>query len=164
MGINFLKLPEGYFEVRYLGGVDYQKKYSYIKEVIDYIITYTVQVLQTNTSFSDNDLKILKNMLSPIIAFASSQIFATTIKMLFNPTEIIVSSTSDRGNIEDTIECLGNAENREIAFNGNILFDIINHLSDDNIKFIFDDEISKPIKVVNNEGNIVDIIIPLQSR
>ena len=110
------------------------------------------------------DGKKLKSMLSPIIAFASSQIFATTIKMLFNPTEIIISSISDRGNIEDVIECLGNAENREVAFNGNILFDIINHLSDDNIKFIFDDEISKPIKVVNNEGSIVDIIIPLQSR
>jgi hypothetical protein len=25
MGINFLKLPQGYFEVRYLGGTDYQK-------------------------------------------------------------------------------------------------------------------------------------------
>ena len=30
MGANFLKLPEGYLEIRYLGGKDYQTKYSYI--------------------------------------------------------------------------------------------------------------------------------------
>lgn len=72
LGINFTKLPEGYFEVRYLGGTDYQKKYNYIKEVIDYIITYTVQTLQYNDLFTDNDLKILKEFLKEIYKNAST--------------------------------------------------------------------------------------------
>ncbi len=72
MGINLLKLPEGYFEVRYLGGADYQKRYSSIKEVIDYIITYTIETLKTNDGFSGNDLKILKMFLAEIYKNAST--------------------------------------------------------------------------------------------
>jgi hypothetical protein len=72
LGINFLKLPEGYFEVRYLGGTDYQKKYTQIKEVIDYIITYTIQVLHHNDFFTDNDLKVLKTELKNIYKSSSS--------------------------------------------------------------------------------------------
>lgn len=72
MGINFLKLPEGYFEVRYLGGTDYQKRYSSIKEVIDYVITYTIQILQFNDFFTDNDLKILRSGLKEIYKSAST--------------------------------------------------------------------------------------------
>ena len=38
MGINFLKLPDGYFEVRYLGGKDYQKSTDMFLSVIKYYI------------------------------------------------------------------------------------------------------------------------------
>ena len=131
----------------------FSEEYKDYNRVLNYVIGEREVVV---------DGKVLKNMLQPIIAFASSQIFATTVKLLFNPTEIVISSTSDRGNIKDVIECSGNATNREIAFNGNILYDVISHLSDDKIKFIFDDLETKPIKLVNNDGNIVDVIIPLQ--
>ncbi len=131
----------------------FSEEYKDYNRVLNYVIGEREVIV---------DGKLLKSMLQPIIAFASSQIFSTTVKLLFDPTEIVISSTSDRGNIKDIIECSGNAENREIAFNGSILYDIISHLSDDKIKFIFDDQESKPIKVTNNEGNIVDIIIPLQ--
>jgi len=75
MGINFLKLPEGYFEVRYLGGKDYQTKYTQIKDIIDYIVTYSIQTLQSNNLFTQNDLKILKTFLSEI--YKNSSTFVT---------------------------------------------------------------------------------------
>ena len=72
MGVNFLKLPEGYLEIRYLGGKDYQKKYSYIKEVIDYVLRYTMGILENNDYFSDNDLRILKSILQEIYKNATT--------------------------------------------------------------------------------------------
>lgn len=75
MGINFLKLPEGYFEVRYLGGKDYQTKYTQIKDIIDYIVTYSIQTLQSNNFFTQNDLKILKTFLGEI--YKNSSTFTT---------------------------------------------------------------------------------------
>ncbi len=95
MGINFLKLPEGYFEVRYLGGNDYQKKYTSIKEVIDYIITYTFQVLQTNDLFTDNDLKILKMFLSEIYKNASTFIDPESFQKNYPHMNIMVDLRSD---------------------------------------------------------------------
>jgi hypothetical protein len=96
MGINFLKLPEGYFEVRYLGGNDYQKKYTSIKEVIDYIITYTFQVLQSNDFFTDNDLKILKMFLSEIYKNASTFVDPATFQKNYPHMNIMVDLRSIR--------------------------------------------------------------------
>lgn len=95
MGINFLKLPEGYFEVRYLGGKDYQKKYSSIKEVIDYIITYTFQTLQANDFFTDNDLKILKSFLSEVYKSASTFIDTRAFEKNYPHLNVMVDLRSD---------------------------------------------------------------------
>lgn len=95
LGINFLKLSEGYFEVRYLGGNDYQKKYSSIKEVIDYIITYTFQTLQSNDIFTDNDLKILKSFLSEIYKNASTFIDPEKFQKNYPHMNIMVDLRSD---------------------------------------------------------------------
>ena len=95
MGINFLKLPEGYFEVRYLGGKDYQKKYTLIKEVIDHIITYTVGILQYNNSFSENDLKLLRMILSEIYKSASTFIDPDTFQKNYPHLNIMVDLRSD---------------------------------------------------------------------
>lgn len=95
MGINFLKLPEGYFEVRYLGGKDYQKKYTSIKEVLDYIITYTFGVLKTNDLFTDNDLKILKSFLSEIYKNASTFLDPETFQKNYPHMNIMVDLRSD---------------------------------------------------------------------
>jgi hypothetical protein len=72
MGINFLKLPSGYIEVRYLGGDGYQTKYSYIRDVIEYVINYTRETLESNTSFSDNDLNLLKRFLKEVYKNATT--------------------------------------------------------------------------------------------
>jgi hypothetical protein len=95
MGINFTKLQDGYFEVRYLGGKDYQKKYSSIKEILDYIITYTVQTLKFNNSFSENDLKILKMFLSEIYKNSSTFIDPDTFQKNYPHLNIMVDLKSD---------------------------------------------------------------------
>lgn len=95
MGINMTKLPEGYFEVRYLGGKDYQKKYSSIKEILDYIITYTVQTLKLNNSFSENDLKILKMFLGEIYKNSSTFIDPDTFQKNYPHLNIMVDLKSD---------------------------------------------------------------------
>jgi hypothetical protein len=95
MGVNFLKLPSGYFEVRYLGGKDYQKKYSSIKEVIDYIVTYTVQILKSNTYFSDNDLKVLKGFLSETYKSSSTFIDPETFQKKYPHMNVMVDLKSD---------------------------------------------------------------------
>ncbi len=95
MGINFLKLPEGYFEVRYLGGKDYQKKYTDLKTVIDYIITYTVGVLQFNDTFTENDLKIVKMILSTIYKSASTFVDPDTFQKNYPHMNIMVDLRAD---------------------------------------------------------------------
>jgi hypothetical protein len=95
MGINFLKLPEGYFEVRYLGGKDYQKRYTALKEVIDYIITYTVDVLRFNTGFTENDLKVLRMFLNEIYKNSSTFIDPDTFQKNYPHMNIMVDLRSD---------------------------------------------------------------------
>jgi hypothetical protein len=71
-GINFTKLKDGYFEVRYLGGSDYQRKYVQIKEVIDHIVRYTHQVLLFNEEFTPTEASKLEKNLNDIYKESSS--------------------------------------------------------------------------------------------
>lgn len=95
MGINMTKLPKGYFEVRYLGGKDYQKKYLSIKEILDYIISYTVQTLKLNNLFSENDLKILKMFLGENYKNSSTFIDPDTFQKNYPHLNIMVDLKSD---------------------------------------------------------------------
>ena len=51
-GINFSKLSKSYLEVRYMGGRGYEKKANDIKEITDYVATFTYGVLQNNQSYT----------------------------------------------------------------------------------------------------------------
>ena len=62
-GANFTKVPQGYLEIRYLGGRDYQKKISAIREVIDYVLLYTSDILSGRRRYSKTDLENLKTMM-----------------------------------------------------------------------------------------------------
>ena len=73
MGVNLLKLEQGYIEVRYMGGKDYQKKYVDIKEIIDYIIKNTFEVLKSNDSFNKDEIDELKKIIDEI--YKSSETF-----------------------------------------------------------------------------------------
>ncbi len=62
-GANFTKVPKGYIEIRYLGGRDYQKKINAIREVIDYVLMFTSDILSGRRSYSKTDLENLKSMM-----------------------------------------------------------------------------------------------------
>jgi len=62
-GANFTKLKDGYIEIRYLGGRDYQKKISEIREILDYIIIHLYNILSGRSTYSQKDLDTLKQMM-----------------------------------------------------------------------------------------------------
>lgn len=62
-GVNFGKLDKGYFEVRYMGGKDYQKKAQDIIQVTDYITGLTYKVLQEGDNWSKKELEKLESIL-----------------------------------------------------------------------------------------------------
>jgi hypothetical protein len=62
-GANFTKLKDGYIEIRYLGGRDYQKKISEIREIVDYIIIHLYNILSGRSTYSQKDLDSLKQMM-----------------------------------------------------------------------------------------------------
>jgi hypothetical protein len=62
-GANFTKLKDGYIEIRYLGGRDYQKKISDIREILDYVIIHLYNILSGRSTYSQKDLDTLKQMM-----------------------------------------------------------------------------------------------------
>ena len=61
-GINFGKVPKGYIEFRYLGGKDYEKKYSTILSMTEHFITSLYETL-VNPQYNEIDLKVLDKIL-----------------------------------------------------------------------------------------------------
>ncbi len=61
-GINFGKVPKGYIEFRYLGGKDYQIKYSTILSMTEHFITSLYETL-ANPRYNETDLKVLDKIL-----------------------------------------------------------------------------------------------------
>jgi hypothetical protein len=61
-GINFGKVPKGYIEFRYLGGKDYEKKYSTILSMTEHFITSLYETL-VNPQYNETDLKVLDKIL-----------------------------------------------------------------------------------------------------
>ena len=88
MGVNLLKLEEGYMEVRYMGGEDYQKKYVEIKEIMDYIIGTTFEVLKNNDSFSQDEIDELKEIIDEI--YKSSETFLDSEAFIRNYPDLKV--------------------------------------------------------------------------
>jgi hypothetical protein len=64
MGVNLTKLKDGYLEVRYLGGTDYQKKYTDVKEIIDYVIDYTFRCLLQNDTLTQKETSVLSELVN----------------------------------------------------------------------------------------------------
>lgn len=64
MGVNLTKLKDGYAEVRYMGGTDYQKKYTEVKEIIDYVVEYTFNCLLQNDTLDQKQTSILSELIS----------------------------------------------------------------------------------------------------
>lgn len=62
-GANFTKLPKGYIEIRYLGGKDYQKKITAIRQVVDYVTLLLHDILSGKKPYSKEDLEKLREMM-----------------------------------------------------------------------------------------------------
>lgn len=62
-GINFTKLNNKYFEVRYVGGRGYEKKGIDIINVLNYISLFTYSTLLYNESYTESELAKLKSVL-----------------------------------------------------------------------------------------------------
>ena len=71
-GINFAKLPKGYLEIRYMGGRGYEKDPYAAKDVIDYIILFTHDVLQNNNSYTTAEVSRLRNSMKDMKKMVSS--------------------------------------------------------------------------------------------
>lgn len=62
-GADFTNITNGYVKFRYLGGVNYQNKYSAILLMIEYFITSLYETLN-NPVYSKNDLTLLDDVLN----------------------------------------------------------------------------------------------------
>ena len=78
-GLNFTKLPNGYLEMRYLGGLGYEKKTFQILEILDYFVNKLYSCLQQNDSYTaserDNLYKKLKSQKKAVQSFSDPDKF-----------------------------------------------------------------------------------------
>jgi hypothetical protein len=88
MGVNLLKLSDGYIEVRYIGGEDYQKNYIGIKEIIDYIVGVTFETLKNNDNFAPKEVEELSKIISEV--YKSSENFVDADSFMRNYPELKV--------------------------------------------------------------------------
>ena len=61
-GVNFLKVPKGYIEFRYLGGKDYEQKYHKILHITEHFILSLYDSL-ANPTYTPKDIKELDSIL-----------------------------------------------------------------------------------------------------
>ena len=66
MGVNLTKLKKGYFEIRYMGGKNYEKKYPKVKEIIDYTIETTFRCLLENDTLTQKETSQLSDLVTKI--------------------------------------------------------------------------------------------------
>lgn len=71
-GINFSKLQNGYLEARYMGGRGYEKKQREIKEIIDYTVLFTYNVIEHNYEYTPTEVAKLKNAMKEYKKVVSS--------------------------------------------------------------------------------------------
>jgi len=71
-GINFSKLGAGYIEVRYMGGRGYEKLGGSAKEVLDYVTSFTHNVLVNNYVYTPNEVARLRNAMKEFKKVVSS--------------------------------------------------------------------------------------------
>jgi len=76
-GLNFAKLAEGYLEIRYAGGKEYQTKKSEAVQLINYLTELAYAVLENNSQYSllekQQISKILEKQKATLLALKSPQ-------------------------------------------------------------------------------------------
>jgi len=80
-GINFSKLSKGYFEIRYMGGRNYEKKLFDVINILNYIILFTYNTLQSNYAYTDREIaqlqRIMKEHKKVVTSFSDLESFQT---------------------------------------------------------------------------------------
>lgn len=125
-GLNFTKLAEGYLEIRYAGGTDYQTKKSQAVELINYLTELTYSVLENNSQYSLTEKqqisKILEKQKATLLAVKSPQ----NLKSAYPSISLYVDLHSDLQIIESNFANLKDSLFNMIAF-GNLKAGVVNY-------------------------------------
>ena len=78
-GLNFSKLSKGYMEIRYMGGRNYERKTFDMVNILNYIILFTYNTLQSNYSYTDVEIarlqRIMKDHKKVVTSFSDLESF-----------------------------------------------------------------------------------------
>jgi len=125
-GLNFSKLAEGYLEIRYAGGTDYQNKKSQAVELINYLTELTHTVLENNSDYSLTEKqqisKILEKQKATLLAVKSPQNLRTSYPNI----SLYVDLRADQPIVESNFANLKDALFDMIAF-GNLKSGVVNY-------------------------------------
>ena len=125
-GLNFSKLAEGYLEIRYAGGTDYQNKKSQAIELINYLTELTHTVLENNSDYSLTEKqqisKILEKQKATLLAVKSPQNLRTSYPNI----SLYVDLRADQPIVESNFANLKDALFDMIAF-GNLKSGVVNY-------------------------------------
>jgi len=125
-GLNFLKLAEGYLEIRYAGGTDYQTKKSEAVQLINYLTELTYSVLENNSSYTLTEKqqisKILEKQKSTLLAVKSPQ----NLRAAYPNINLYVDLHADQQIVEANFANLKDSLFDMIAF-GNLRSGVVNY-------------------------------------
>ena len=125
-GLNFSKLADGYLEIRYAGGTDYQNKKSQAVELINYLTELTHTVLENNSDYSLTEKqqisKILEKQKATLLAVKSPQNLRTSYPNI----SLYVDLRADQPIVESNFANLKDALFDMIAF-GNLKSGVVNY-------------------------------------
>ena len=95
-GINFTKLAKGYIEVRYMGGRGYEKKFHDIRDITDYVGTFTYNVLQSNYTYTPDEHGKLKSCMKEFKRVVSSFSDMDSFFLNYPNIKLLVDLKGDR--------------------------------------------------------------------
>lgn len=125
-GLNFQKLSEGYLDVRYAGGKDYQLKKAQAVELINYLAELSYAVLEKNNEYSLAEKQqvsaILEKQKATLLAVKTPQNFRAS----FPNVALYVDLRSDMPILEANYENLKDKLFELIAF-GNLKSGVVNY-------------------------------------
>ncbi len=125
-GLNFAKLVEGYLEIRYAGGKDYQNKKSEAIQLVNYLTELTYTVLENNSQYSllekQQISKILEKQKSTLLALKTPQ----NLKEAYPGINLYVDLQASSQVIEANFANLKDSLFELIAF-GNLRSGVVNY-------------------------------------
>ena len=125
-GLNFEKLSQGYLEIRYAGGKDYQNKKSEAVSLINYLAELSYGVLEKNNEYSLNEKQLIASILEKQRSILQSVKTPQNFRVSHPSIALYVDLRSDMPIIEANYENLKEKLFELIAF-GNIKSGVVNY-------------------------------------